>query len=383
MPTIITGMRDTNNINSVRRVVDMSKTIAQLQPEAAPLTVLLNNVSKRKCINPKFEWMEDDLMPWWDAINNAAGYAAGATSFVVDNGAYFELGTTFKFPRTGEVCRVAAAPSGNTLGTVTRSVGGTAAAAILDNEPILILGDSNEEGTTSRNAKTVQITNDYNYTQIFRTTVEVTGTEDASELYGGGDRMYQRKKKGIEHLIKLERAFWFGERSRITTGTHPEQTTGGVFEFISSNFTDAGGMLTEYEFEEFLEGAFEYGSGIKWAFCSGSVISIINMWGRSKLQMVPTDKTYGLNVTKYISPHGELNLVKNKLFTGDVYGTYMAVLDLEDQCAEYRFLQGRDTKLNLNVGANDADAYKDEYITEAGLQFKQADRHAVLYNITS
>jgi hypothetical protein len=264
--------------------------------------------------------------------------------------------------------------------TVVRGIGSTAAAALVDNEPLLILADSNEEGATSRNAKTLQVENKYNYAQIFRTTVGATETNAATTLYGGTDRNIQRKKKGIEHTLKMERQFWFGERSLLTTGAHPRRTTGGVFEYLSDNFYDAGGMLTESEWENFLDTAFTKGSGIKWGFMSGSVISIINLWAKGRLQVLPKDKTYGLDVVKYVSPHGELNMIKNKLFTGATYGSYCVVLDLEDECIVQRTL--RDTKLKTNVQANDADSWKDEYITEAGIEVKLADRHAVLYNIT-
>ena len=322
--------------------------------------------------------MEDDFFPYWTAVNNAAGITAVDTTIEVDNYDYVEAGSLIKVPRTGEVMRVTVATASPI--TVVRGIGSTSAAALVDNEPLLVLGDSNEEGATSRSAKTIQITNNYNYAQIWRTTVEATNTNEAADLYGGPDRAYQRKKRGIEHTLKMERDFWFGERSLLTSGTHPRRTTGGVFEYLSDNFYDAGGMLTESEWENFLDIAFSKGSRIKWGFMSGTVISIINLWAKGRLEVMPKDKTYGLSVVKYISPHGELNMVRNKLFTGAVYGGYCAVLDFEDGCIAQRTL--RDTKLKTNVQANDADSWKDEYITEAGLEVKLADRHAVLYNIS-
>jgi hypothetical protein len=379
MVTTITGARSTYNINSSRVVVDMSQKIYELDPDTAPLLTLTGNIGKSPTHNPKFEWMEDDFAPVWDAVNNAAGITSSDTTIEVDNWAYFEAGQLVKVPRTGEVMRVTEATASPI--TVVRGIGSSSAAALVDNEPLLILGDSNEEGASSRDAKTIQVTNEYNYTQIFRTTVEATETNQATELYGGPDRAYQRKKKGIEHTLKMERQFWFGERSMITTGTHPRRTTGGVLEYISDNFYDAGGMLTESEWENFLDTAFTKGSKIKWGFMSGSVISIINLWAKGRMEVMPKDKTYGLSVVKYTSPHGELNMIRNRLFTGATYGGYCVVLDFEDKAVQQRVL--RDTKFKTNIQDNDADSWKDEYITEAGLEVKLADRHAVLYNITS
>jgi hypothetical protein len=378
MVTTITGARSTYNINSARVIVDMTNSIYELDPDTAPLLTLTGKISKKPSHNPKYEWMEDDFAPWSDLVNNAAGITAGDTTIEVDNWAYFEAGQLVKVPRTGEVMRVTIATASPI--TVVRGIGSTAAADLLDNEPLLILGDSNEEGATSRSAKTIQVTNQYNYDQIFRTTVEATNTNEATDLYGGPDRAYQRKKKGIEHTLKMERQFWFGEKS-ITYGTHPRRTTGGVFEYINSNFYDAGGMLTESEWENFLDLAFTKGSKIKWGFMSGSVISIINLWAKGRLEVMSKDDTYGLSVVKYKSPHGELNMIRNRLFTGATYGGYCAVLDFEDGCIAQRELRG--TKFKTNIQDNDADSWKDEYITETGLEVKLADRHAVLYNITS
>jgi len=382
MVEIITGGRDTLNINQARRVVDMSKTIALLNPSANPLTLLSQKAARLKAINPEFSWLEDDLRPAWDAINNGAGYTDSDTDLVVDNAAYFEIGSLVDVPRTGEIMKVTAINTSTNTITVARSVGSTAAAALVDDDPLMIMSDANQEGAKSRASKTTKIESLTNYTQIFRTPVEATRTESSSELYGGKDRNYYRRKAGIEHAKKIECALWFGEKGIDTSGDHPERYTGGVFEFLAGNFTDAGGTLTEADFEAFVRDAFKYGSDVKYGFASPLVLSVINLWGVSKLQTVPRDKTYGLAVTKYISAHGELNLIKNRLFEGAVYGGYMVVLDFADECVAYRYLQGGDTKLKTNIQDNDADGWKDEYLTEAGLQLKQPDRHAVLTGVT-
>jgi hypothetical protein len=185
------------------------------------------------------------------------------------------------------------------------------------------------------------------------------------------------------HMEKLERAFWWGERAIVSSGTHPKRYTGGVFEFLNSNVYSMSGMMTEWNFENALEDAFTYGSDTKYAFCSGRVISVINMWPRGKMEVTQSDKTYGMTINKYISSHGQLNIVRHPMFEGDVYGYYMAILDLADECVQYRFLTGSDTTLETNIQDNDYDGQKDQYLTEAGLQFKQKDRHYVITDIES
>lgn len=132
----VTGVRDTANIQTAKLKIDMSEKIALLQPSATPFITFLKRAKGNTEVanNPKFSWLEDNLGARWDAINNVAGYGDAATSLVVDNGAYFSAGDIVKVPRTKEVLLVSSI-STNTL-TVVRGFGTTAAAALVDNDPL-------------------------------------------------------------------------------------------------------------------------------------------------------------------------------------------------------------------------------------------------------
>ena len=69
------------------------------------------------------------------------------------------------------------------------------------------------------------------------------------------------------------------------------------------------------------------------------------------------------------------------ILEGAVYGGYGIVIDPEN--VKYRPLQGRDTKLETNIQANDENQRKDQYITEAGLEVRLPKTHAVLTGVTS
>lgn len=378
----VQGVRDTNNITQAKKVIDMSNTIALLQPSATPLISLLKQLKQntRPAKNPKFSWMEDDLGARWDAINNAAGYAAGDTSIVVDNGDYFTAGYVVKVPRTGEVMLVTAVAT-NTL-TVTRGYGSTPAAAIVDNDPIAIIGNANQEGSGRLAILTTKESEVYNYTQIFKTPFGVTNTEDATEMYGGRDLTYQQKKKGIEHMVDMARSFYFGERKEeIPTGGKPRRTTGGILSFLTANNYDAGGALTQSEFDNNVaEVVFKYGSKEKLLLASSRLLSVINGWAMGKLQINQEAKKFGLNIIEYVTPFGVFMLSHEPLLEGAVYGGYGVAIDVEN--IAYRPLQGRDTKLETNIQANDADAREDQYITEAGIEVRLPKTHAVITGVT-
>lgn len=373
---------DTRTVLQNKLVVDMSKNIALLEPDAAPLTVLLKNINSQKATNPKFEWLEAELAARWDTVNNASQYSATDTSIVVSNGSYFSPNDIVKVPRTGEVFIVTSV-STNTL-TVSRGYGETTAAIINDSghnpEPLVIIGNANMEGAGKRAHKQYTEASVYNYTQIFRTTVSVTGTLNATQLYGGNQRNWERKKKGIEHLVDIERAFLFGERKEDTGGSNPKRTTRGLLKFLTANNYDAGGTLTEWEFESFCQSAFRYGSKKKLLLASPLLISVLNMFSRNKINTASGDKTYGLSLANYQSAHGQLLIARHNLLEGAIYGGYGIIIDPEN--ITYRYLDGRDTKLKTDIQATDADSFEDEYITEAGLQVQLPKTHAVLTNVT-
>ena len=378
--TLITGVVGTGNILQAKRVIDISKKISVLEPDASPLVQLTKKLAKRVAINPKFNWLEEEAMTMYDAVNHGDGYTSGATSIVVDHGSYFRAGDVVKAVATGEQLLVTAVSS-NTL-TVNRGWGTTSAGTLADNAVLLIVGNANEEGATIRTIKTVQSVEKTNYLQIFRRPFGVTETDNNSENYGGKDLAHRRAMQLIEHQKDIERAFWFGEPKEDTSGTHPRRATGGVDYWISTNSTDAGGTLTETEFEAWLRTGFRYGSSTKFLFAAPILVSAISSWARGKLQMLPKNKTYGIGITQYLSPHGIVNVINTKLFSEtSVYSGYGYLIDLES--IAYRHLSNRDTKLITNIQDNSEDAEKDEYKAEVGLEFKNEKKNSVLTNVTS
>jgi len=289
MPTLISGATGSQNINSNQKVLDMSDKIFLLEPQAAPLYVLVSRLNKRPAINTTVQWLEDVLNPSWTTLAASAmtGYSGETTPLTASNSGYLNKYDLIKLPITGEIMLVTGvAGTAFTAARCYTSAVNTAnsAAALAD---VVIIGSAFEEGSsnttlTTNSTKTSTVTN---YLQIFRKSVEITKSMANTELYGGMDRPYQRKKKGIELMRDLERAFLFGEPLQDadtydTSQTHARRTTGGIFHFIATNATAAGGALTESEFEGFLRTVFRYGSNTRYLFCSPLVVSVISLWAK-------------------------------------------------------------------------------------------------------
>lgn len=384
-----------------RLIVDAVDKIFLLEPNKHPLVSLLTNVgkvwdgkawvgssiAKAPTGNPQFTWFEDVYGGRYARV--AATYTASATSITVTGAgsspAYiFTVGDIVKNARTGEHFLVTAIGSTTSI-TVTSAFGTTPTVAGAVGDGLFIVGNANEENASARNVNATRSNAQNNYTQIFKTTIALSNTEKAANLYGGRDLPYQRAKKGTEHALDIERAFWFGEKKYDTTGTqgHPRRVTGGVQEFIeggNSYVQNQGGSLTAPDMNTFLREGFTYGNSTKMLFAGGIVLQAINEIARGQILTKTGDTTYGVRISEWQTPFGIVNIVHNPLFVEDFAGTAF-LLDME--CFRYRYMEGRDTLLMTNVQAPDVDGEVDQYISEVGLERKQAPRQALLKGVTA
>src|SRR3990167_5581047 len=279
-PTVVTGTRDTSTLGTeTRRVRDVSPLLYQLEPDQGPLTVLLSKLRMKEAVDPKIEWFEDQLNPRFDVL--AADLTSAATTMTVTNYKYFRAGDIVMINNSEKVT-VTATPS-TTAVTITRAYGTSAAQAASASQQLLILSNANQENASVRSIITTQKSPVFNYCQIFRTPIGLTGTEMKTKTFAGNDKETERNKALIEHRKDIEYAFLFGEKKEDTTGAHPQRTTQGVVNFIATNVKNVA-TLTEAEFEDFLRPCFRFGSREKVLLCSPKLIQTINGFSRGRLQ---------------------------------------------------------------------------------------------------
>jgi hypothetical protein len=382
MATVTGGMM-TTNVLSDQLAIDLGDRISLLEPSAQPLTVFSRAAEKMRTVATKFSWLEEQSKARFDLINNGAGYASGATSLVVDNGAYFAQWDQILVTRTGEQMRVDGV-STNTL-TVTRGIGSTAQ-AIVDNDELMIIGSAQSENDTSKPAASDIPSKVTNNTQIFRTPFEASDSLRASGFQASPaewDR--QSRNKGIEHAKDIEYTSLLGRKSATTVSGKENRTTGGVLSFIATNQTDAGGDLSETEWNAFLLQQGRYSQQNKLALCSGIGLAALQKFPAGKMQWKQDESSYGINVGHFYSPFGSLNCVWHRLLEGAKYSGYIVVIDMDE--VAYRYLANdelnRDTKILPNRQPRDQDGRKDEFLTECGLKFGQERKHGLISGITS
>ena len=382
---VVSGVRYvTSNANSslhesgARLVVDMRNQIAQLEPDESPFITFLRASKKntRVAYNPKFEWMEDCLTPNGSTLATAIA-ANNTTSVVVasGDGVLFKAGDIIM--ASTEAMYVSAV-STDTL-TVTRGFGGTTAlASIAKDTPIYIISNAYAENSTSPAALTTKPDEKYNYTQIFRTAVQLSNTADKTKMYGGADRGYQRSKALLEHKREIAKAFYAGYRT--IDGTYTKRTTGGLFSFLTQTqaFSSGGTTLTYANFDELVaQKAFRYGSKQKLLIAGPKLSTVINMWALNKVVTdVATDAAFGMRVKKLYTSYGDLMVVYDPLLADLGHPDYGIVIDTNN--INYVHLDGRDTKLYTNIQENDRDGIKDEYLTECGLEVRLPKTHMLI-----
>jgi hypothetical protein len=374
----IAGQRETSNVAQTQRVIDVHKPILRLEPDAAPITVITkqyrNGSMRQRATDPKFTWHNSELEQRFDAINNVGGYTNVATSIVVDNGSRFAIDDIVKVPRTGEVLLVTNVVT-NTL-TVVRGAGASSGVALVDDDPLYIIGTAAEEGSRSQVARSENPVVETNYTQVFKTSLEASGTWlSSSNESSPHDWNFQAKTNMIEHLKDIEGAFLFGAPGEETGANGKKQrVTGGLLYYMTANNVAAGGAWTLSEVNSFLGSVTRYGSREKVLFVGRTAASVLDEHALNKLQVTNGADSFGVGIKTWQSTHGEFKVVVHNMLEGAVYGGYAIAVDFKSQALAYRYLNGdgpggaRDTHVMTNREESDRDGKKDEILSECGLQ---------------
>jgi hypothetical protein len=179
---------------------DVSDLIGLISPYETPLLDALGD-PMREATSTHHEWLEDELLPNKDAINDSTYTDPAAdTQFVVDNGGRFRVGDQIQVEGSEELMLVTAI-STNTL-TVVRGYAGTTPEALADDKVINILGNAALEGADKPDVRFTNRVRCGNYTQIFTAAVEVSGTDMAASHLGLADEMDYQKQERLRELLR-------------------------------------------------------------------------------------------------------------------------------------------------------------------------------------
>jgi hypothetical protein len=341
-----------------------------------PLTALTGAMKESSTDDPVFHWWEKALDDRRLALHATSGDLDAAAAGTIQtltlaagsNAITFVKNDILIVEHTDEQLLVYADPTSNTSITVQRGANGTTPAAVDANgngvnPNLLCIGSAFEEGSLAPSGVSYDPTERYNYTQIFRRTLEITRTASKTRLRTT-PAVKEARRECLEYIgVDMERAFWLGVRHASVRNSKPVRTTAGIYNQMSSNnIIPMGGTVDMDEFEEKMELIFREGSSEKVAYCGNKMLSALQQVVRknSQYNISLGEKEYGMKVTRMSSPFGDLVFKTHPLFTqntggttgaGAYYGmnTWCAILDMAE--VEYRYLKDSDLKYEGNLQA--------------------------------
>jgi len=396
------AMKDLADITTEERLqYDFTEEINKLDAKINPLTVLTNQISKRGTVNSVVHyWYQEELDNRWDTLG-ATLASDGATVTVSSSYARFHQWDVVKIPETGWVGIISGAVDDASLDCSVINDGSGEATA---GENVLIMGPSIGEGSGGVTPYQGNVTPQYNLTTTLQRTFKVTRETMVNAMHGGKELERLHNKKGREFARDLEYHLWHGIRLLKSTGpisadsAQAHRFNGGLLYYMKdignatspdgeSTDTDINGALTESAFQSWLFDAFKYTDTL-YLFCGKYGLQAIDNWARGKLKMVPSDKSYGLNITEYplagrmayivdatrvleASPSGET----------DYEGTIVA-LDLAD--IKFFWYVDQTVKLytNLETAKQALNQREDGFQCQFTIEMGNAKRHSIADGIT-
>lgn len=396
----VAGLRGTGDWVADERPKNFREMILFRNPNGGtPLTALMGRTGSDSTDDPEFSWWDEAV----DMVRLQVAGALGAadTTVTVDS---TDPSTTApannwgvaSHLKPGDLLLVEPAADAATFDheiievdtvisdtqfTVKRGRAGTTAASIANDLYLLLIGSSYEEGTPSPSATSRNPTKYFNYTQIFKTTYELTGTALQTNTRTGDPLQLDKKRKMWDHSRALEFAMLFGQKSE-TTGPNgkPLRTMGGLRSFIPAQNTTifAGAPDTTNTFLDAVYKVFDYESpagDTRIALCGNVFLNELNKIVKAdsagQMNFGETIKMFGMNLRRFVMPQGELFFRTHPLLNRHgLYQNSCWIIDFSS--LKWRPMRGRDTKFKDNIQNNDEDTRKGQWMTEGGLEVSRA-----------
>jgi hypothetical protein len=386
----VLGLRGTGQFGTDFRPTNYRELFTLLEPNgAAPLNALLSMTQSQETDDPKYNHFRDELPAQVLRADVGQTNVLTTLTFTSTNDINFVVANTILVnTRTSEVVRaVANGVTGSPASVaVVRGQAGSTAAAILTSDVWIIAGFADTEGAGKPGSVSFDPTTDFNYTQIFKDGVSITGTS-AETFLRTGDKESELVTKALKlHIGKIERSMFWGRRFEENgSSATPRRYTGGLFNMIP-NVTDAASgfatanTITENEFDRLLiENVFAWGNKQKIMFAGPRVISNLQKIAKGRWSPTSVDGAYGVGLTRYSTFAGDLLVYLHPLFR-QIPGMDSTAILLDLPFIKYRYMKGRDTQLKRDVQANDIDGKEHYYMTECGLELTQGKPHTVIRN---
>jgi Family of unknown function (DUF5309) len=369
-------------------IEDVSDIIGIVSPFETPLLDYLGD-PQRAATSTIHEWIEDTLLPNFDHINQAVFNPdpETETDITVDNIGRFRVGDLVRPDGFGEIMLVVQVQVAAIV--VVRSYGGTAPATLADNMKLHIVGNAALEGDAAASARFTSRMRQQNYTQIFASTVTVSGSMQAARAHGISDELdYQKQERLRELLRDLENTVINGVAPSATQqgSSSVRRTMNGIINSLATNLFEpgvgdlppGGGAGLDELTEEVLNAALR----LIWEQSAGSIDTIvvngaqkrkINSFISSSRAYAPDDTSFRDLVSVYESDFGVARVILSRWMPAD------EMLLLDSSRVQIVPLIGR--SFGFKPLASTGDSVSGQVLGEYTLELKNENAHGLVSSL--
>lgn len=270
-------------------------------------------------------------------------------------------------------------------------------------DTLLVIGNVNDEGGTIPEALTYDPEEFTNIEQIFRNSLDISGSEIAEELRIGDPYMELKREVLQYHGIELEKSTIHGLQVKRTGANGKRRwKMDGVMSVINTNAAanvDDYALNTDYTGQSWLEGGGDWlDEFIYQIFDFGDDSEKLGLIGREGLrginrlakadgiiQLEPMTTKFGMKVVRWVTPVGDIFLKTHPLFSFEDTDKN-TLLIIEPKLLKSRPKRGRDTHFRPDIlyqkgGFTAVDGRKEEWLTEMSMEYHNPLAMGILHSV--
>lgn len=296
---------------------DFASALLQIGPAGmAPILALSSGMASEGASDTVVVWFEENNLSGRINIINDVALTTTAT---LDDPTQVVAGAIFLVEASGEYIYVEAVAGASA--TITR---GFAETSIVDVDgsstpvPIQKIGTAYEEGSGRPGAIANLGYPLLNYMEIFRNEWNASRTAQQVQFHTGNVVAKNRSDAGMLHAIDQEKSLLHGRKSIGVKNNAPFHTMDGFATQIKTNITTTASPKYS-DVRDFMQTMFERNikgkPNERISFSGNNILSAIDTLAThyGTINLVPGDNEFGLEVKKWRTPFGSLNIVSHPL----------------------------------------------------------------------
>jgi hypothetical protein len=328
-----------NFSNNERAMSIAFKTLIQSYP------TLLSQINYDPSVlvtNTKYEWLEDSLAPTSIPIGSFVTDGDGE-GIVVSSTAGFSAGSIIGFEAANGASKTESAKissiDSTTQMTIARDYGGSSGVLLIVGDIIKLISKPRGESTDAGPGTGREPGSDFNHTQIFDGTAQISKTQSKIKNYGFKNQeefmSYQREMALKEMMFDVANSSIYGRR--VARSGSEDGTMGGILQYLEGgNVTDVGGAVTTAVLNGIVKdiygkGGFSNNYAFVCAEDQATRISDFNAAGgaNSPVRTAQTDREFGGYITNFTANLPVQGGFKSKIIVDPLFPKdQIAVLDL-------------------------------------------------------